>query len=166
MMKTFEFSLRFDVGPCGLSEAEFDVRLYTAGCDDALVAHNRKCEVLVEYEREADSAMAALEEAKREVLDGLPGAVFLEAKPDYVSPTDIAIAYEITRQRVQKIIQTKGVGVHPLTNVGNTQIFRLAKVINEFEKVGTSIHNVALYEAASAAFKLNREVDHGDSRLF
>ncbi|MCC5854094.1 MAG: hypothetical protein JJU10_00240 [Idiomarina sp.] len=161
-MKTFEFSLRFDVASCGLELHELDDKLFSAGCDDALIRHNRQGEVLIEYERAATTALEALEQAKQEVISGVPGAVFLEAKPDYVSPTDIAMAYQITRQRVQKIIQTKGIGIHPLTNVGNTQVFRLAKVMEEFRKVGTPICNPALYEAATAALKLNRDIELRD----
>jgi len=156
-MTMFEFSLRFDISACQKDIDTIDDLLFEAGCDDALVRHSRKGEVQIDYVRQAESALMALEQAKHEVLCALPDARFLEAKPDYVSPSDIAVSYQISRQRVLKIMQTKGWNIHPLTSVGNTQIFRLANVMTQLEKLGTPVVNVALYEAAKAAMKLNSE---------
>ncbi|MCH8500789.1 MAG: hypothetical protein LAT77_02635 [Aliidiomarina sp.] len=156
-MKMFEFSLRFDISACQKSIDAIDDLLFEAGCDDALVRHGRKGEIQIDYNREAESALMAFERAKSEVLCALPGARFLEAKPDYVSPSDIAANYQISRQRVLKIMQTKGISIHPMTSVGNTQIFRLASVMNQLEKLGTPIVDASLYEAAQAAQKLNAE---------
>ena len=98
--------MRFDISACQKSIDAIDDLLFEAGCDDALVRHGRKGEIQIDYNREAESALMAFEMAKSEVLCALPGARFLEAKPDYVSPSDIAANYQISRQRVLKIMQT------------------------------------------------------------
>lgn len=165
MMKNYEFSLRFDVSVCQLSRDEIDDRLYEAGCDDALVRHSRVGEVLIEFSREEHSALNALASAKQQILTALPQARILEAKPDYVGPTDIAKFYDVSRQRIQSIIHDRLLGVHAVTCVGNTQIFRLATVIEALEQVGTVIGDDAIREAAFAALQLNRENDnYGASR--
>ncbi|MDN7124543.1 hypothetical protein J6I90_06585 [Pseudidiomarina sp. 1APP75-32.1] len=158
-MKTYEFSLRFDVSECQLNRDQIDDRLFEAGCDDALVRHGRKGEVLLEFSREDNAALDALMNAKQQVLAALPGARILEAKPDYVGPTDIAKFYDVSRQRIQSILRDKTLGVHAMTCVGNTQIFRLVTVIDVLEEAGTLIENDALREAAFAASQLNRETD-------
>lgn len=83
----------------------------------------------------------------------------MEAKPDYVGPTDIAKFYDVSRQRIQTIIHERQLGVHAVTCVGNTQIFRLATVIEALAQVGTVIEDEAIREAPFAALQLNREND-------
>ena len=158
-MKSYEFSLRFDVSACNLTRDEIDDRLYSAGCDDTLVRYGRKNEVLIEFSRDSDSAINALLQAKQQVVGVMPNARLLEAKPDYVGPTDIAKVYNVSRQRIQTILSSAALDVHALTSVGNTQIFRLARIIDAFERIGTACKNDSLREAAFAAFQLNRESD-------
>lgn len=156
-MQNYEFSLRFDVSASDLTQDLIDDRLYAAGCDDALVRHGRNNEVLIEFNRASDSAINALLQAKQQVLVAIPSAILLEAKPDYVGPTDIAKYYNVSRQRIQAILSSTKLDVHPLTSVGNTQIFRLAKVIDAFEQIGTSCEGNTVREAAYAALQLNRQ---------
>lgn len=156
-MKTYQFALRFDVSECQLEQDQLDDLLFEAGCDDALVRHSRKGEIQIEFEREAENALEALTGARHQVLRALPNARVLEAKPDYVGPTDIAKFYNLTRQRIQFLISEKQLGVHAVTCVGNTQIFRLVTFIDALEECGTQLEDSTLREAAFAALQLNRE---------
>ncbi len=158
-MKTYEFSLRYDVSACHLSIDQIDDKLYEGGCDDVLIRHGRKHEVIVQFTRSAPAANKALEQAHQQVQAALPCARLLEAHPDYVGPTDIAQIYNVSRQRVQSLMHTKAAGVHAMTSVGNTQIFRLGTVIDEFANLGMRVNNETLHEAALAAMQLNRAIN-------
>ncbi|MFC0444221.1 hypothetical protein ACFOD1_02795 [Pseudidiomarina halophila] len=156
-MNSYEFSLRFDVADCGLDHDEMDDRLFDSGCDDALVRHGRKAELLIEFDRQGATALETIETAKRQVIEALPEARLLEAKPDFVSPTDIAQVYGLSRQRVQILMQTQLARIHAFTCVGNTQVFRLVTVIDELTKQGKQDVDDTVREAAFAAMQMNRE---------
>ena len=157
IMNKYQFALRFDVSDCQLKQDQLDDLLFEAGCDDALVRHSRKGEVQIEFVREASHALEALTCARDQVLRALPHARVLEAKPDYVGPTDIAKFYNVSRQRIQTLISEKQLGVHAFTCVGNTQVFRLVTFIDALEECGTQLEDSTLREAAFAASQLNRE---------
>ncbi|MBR9907022.1 MAG: hypothetical protein GYB30_03100 [Gammaproteobacteria bacterium] len=158
-MNKYEFSLRFDVAPCALSMDEIDDRLFEKGCDDALVRHSRRQEILLDFNRESSSAVEAFRVAYEQIKTALPQARLLEAKPDYVGPTDIACVFDLSRQRIQKILQTRASGLRALTSVGNTQVFRLSHVIDEFSKLGTLHVKEPVRETAIAAMQMNRMND-------
>ncbi|WP_290654786.1 hypothetical protein [Idiomarina sp.] len=157
MTKYYEFSLRFDVSNCGKNQDQIDDSLFEAGCDDALVRHGRGGEINITFERQSSTALDAMQDAQKQVLLALPQAKLLEVKPDFVGPTDIARVYSITRQRVQALVNTKLSHVHPFTSVGNTQIFRLANVIDALDSQGRHHADEAIREAATAAMQLNRQ---------
>ncbi|MBG24329.1 MAG: hypothetical protein CMF22_12870 [Idiomarinaceae bacterium] len=156
-MNKYQFALRFDVSECQLEQGQLDDLLFEAGFDDALVRHSRKGEVQIEFEREAENAFEAFTSARDQVLRVLPKARILEAKPDYVGPTDIAKFYNVSRQRIQSLISEKQLGLHAVTCVGNTQVFRLVTFIDALEECGTPLEDATLREAAFAASQLNRE---------
>ncbi len=162
-MKKYEFSLRFDVSYYEDDLDFIDDQIYEAGCDDVLIRHGRKAEVLIEFARDGLSAIQVLTEAKSQVLSALPKARLLEAKPDFVGPTDIADFYGISRQRVQVIVQSKLANVHAFTIVGNTQIYRLATVIDELAKHVKQDLDDSVREAAFAAMQLNLEAERAVS---
>lgn len=157
-LNTYEFGLRYDVAKCQLSADAIDDRLYLAGCDDALVRHSKKGELLIEFLRAAPDAKSAFDFAHQQILQALPQAQLLEARPDYVGPTDIAQFFDVSRQRIQLLLKTKAIHVHPLTSVGNTQIFRLSKVIDAFLPLGAK-PNPVIYELAQAARQINQSVE-------
>lgn len=156
MTKCYEFSLRFDISSCCKNDDQIDDSLFEAGCDDALVRHGRGGEINITFERQSSTALNAMLEAQQQVLLALPQAKLLEVKPDFVGPTDIARVYSLSRQRVQALVNTKLSHVHPLTHVGNTQIFRLANVIDALDSQGRHHADPAIRETATAAMELNR----------
>src|SRR5471032_3422305 len=66
-------------------------RLGAAGCDDALIGVGLTGRIAMNFSREADSAKAALFSALEDVKRAVPGAKLIEAAPDFVGLTDVAV---------------------------------------------------------------------------
>jgi hypothetical protein len=100
-MNSYEFS----IVATGLSidGDEWEDAFYAAGCDDALVSIQRGV-FLIEFEREAESAAAAVESACADVRRA--GATVKRIEPDpLVSSSDIAERAGITRQAVSLYVR-------------------------------------------------------------
>lgn len=98
-------SYEFTIVATGLSidGDDWEDAFYAAGCDDALVSVQRGVFV-IEFEREAASATAAIESAVADVRRA--GAIVKRIEPDpLVSSSDIAERTGITRQAVSLYVR-------------------------------------------------------------
>ena len=87
MMIAFEFSLKFSVPEDGVDRQV--ARLGKAGCNDALIGVGRPGRIALNFDREADSAFAAVAGAVSEVRVAIPEARLIEVAPDLVGLIDL-----------------------------------------------------------------------------
>ena len=101
-MTTFEFSLKFSlkfsVPEDGAGVDRQVERLGEAGCADALIGLGRPGRIALNFDREADSAFAAVAGAVSEVRAAIPEARLIEVAPDLVGLTDLAGIVQCSRQ--------------------------------------------------------------------
>lgn len=82
-MNDYEFTLKFQLPePCG-DGSQYVERLAKAGCDDALVGIGQRGRIALDFIRTAGSGFEAIASAVREVRNAIPGAVLVEASPDF-----------------------------------------------------------------------------------
>ena len=100
---TFEFAMV--VAGFDRRAADFEDRLYKAGCSDALIGVVKGV-VVLEFAREAKSFKHALASAMRDVRKA--GGRVVRVEPDsYASLSDIAERAGLTRQSVSLLVQGK-----------------------------------------------------------
>ena len=106
-MKTYEFTLKYRLNNKSTpNKDDIEMRLFEAGCDDALVGIGAVGRLALAFSREASSAHEAVTSALANVQTALPGADLIEAAPDWVGLTDIADILQCSRQNVRKWIMT------------------------------------------------------------
>lgn len=101
-MTTYEFTLLFALQEKARAANELVDALYEAGCDDAVVGLGNPKLIVLEFAREAATAMEAMQSAIGDVRKAIPGARLIEAKPDLVSLSEIAEVMGCTRQNMRK----------------------------------------------------------------
>ena len=124
-MTTFAFSLKFSVPEDGVDRQV--ERLGEAGCDDALIGVGRPGRIALNFDREADSAFAAVAGAVSEVRAAIPEARLIEVAPDLMGLTDLAGIVQCSRQYMRRLMIDGGERF-PLHD-GKTALWRLAKVL-------------------------------------
>ena len=86
MMATFEFTLKFSVPEDGAGTDSYVEQLGDAGRDDALIGVARAGRIALNFDREAESACAAVAGAVSEVKAAIPEARLVEVVPDPRAP--------------------------------------------------------------------------------
>ncbi len=86
MMATFEFTLKFSVPEDGAGTDSYVEQLGDAGRDDALIGVGRAGRIALNFDREAESACAAVAGAVSEVKAAIPEARLIEVVPDPRAP--------------------------------------------------------------------------------
>jgi len=76
-------------------------RLADTGCDDATVGIGLRGRIALEVTREARSATDSILGALRDIARAIPGAVPVEAAPDFVGLTDVARILGCSRQNAR-----------------------------------------------------------------
>ncbi len=79
----YTFTLKYRLSPADQNVDDLVERLGAEGCDDVLVGVGQPGRVALEFNREADSAQAALQSALADVKRVMPGAQLLEAASDF-----------------------------------------------------------------------------------
>jgi len=100
----FEFTLTYTLAHRELDIDDVTERLGASGCDDAVVGIGRWGRLALAFTREAPTAAEAMTSALADVRRAEPGARLLEASPDLVGLTDVALLLGVTRQNVRKLI--------------------------------------------------------------
>lgn len=101
-MTEYEFTLTFTLPDAQDDPVQHLDALFDAGCDDAVVGTGTSGTISLEFNRDADSATNAIESAIHDVMDAIPGASLVEAKPDMVGLTDVAEILDCSRQNIRK----------------------------------------------------------------
>ena len=128
-MKTFEFSLKFAL-PQSLSNLDECIeKLGETGCNDALVGIGHTGHIAFNFDRNAASAFQAISSAVVDVKNAIPLARLIEATPDIVGLSDIAIILGCSRQYMRKLMLGTEVNFPEPLHEGKTSLWRLSKVL-------------------------------------
>ena len=153
-MSEFEFTLRFLL-PEDAPDPESHVEaLYQAGCDDGLVGMGRHGHIAVLFAREARSAFHAVTSAVRDVRKAIPGALLVEASPDFVGLTDVADIAGFTRQNMRKLMLANPATFPPAVHDGSPALWHLASVLAWLQDQQRPV-DATLLAVARATMKLN-----------
>lgn len=155
----WRFVLRFRLPADGADPAGWLDALFEAGCDDATVGVGRPGLIALDFTRTAATARAAVETALADVARAIPGVQLIEVSPDLVSLVDVADAFGCSKQNIQKYAagQMRSVKVpFPApVHAGSSSLWRMAEVLDWFDR-HTDLHPPpALKQVAATAFQVN-----------
>ncbi|MGS2722364.1 helix-turn-helix transcriptional regulator [Porticoccus sp. GXU_MW_L64] len=128
-MKTFEFTLKFSLPENGTGPKSYIEHLGAAGCDDALIGVGKTGRIVLNFDREASSALKAVSSAISDVKRAIPGCQLVEAAPDLVGLTDIANIAQCSRQYMRKLMLDSKSGFPAPIYEGKSVLWRLSKVL-------------------------------------
>lgn len=150
----YEFTLKFKL-PFG--EADMDAvveRLGEQGCTDALAGLGQEGYIGLEFVREAQSAEAALLSAMDDVKRAVPGAVLVEAGPDFVGLTDVAEVVGQSRQNMRKLMLSHSNQFPPPVHSGSASVWHLAHVL-EFLRERNYKFSSSVLDVARTTMQIN-----------
>ena len=154
-MTDYPFTLKFSLPESDVAPEQHIEALYAAGCDDALIGIGQHGRIALDFTRSAKSAFAAVSSALREVRRAIPGAVLVEASPDFVGLTDVADIVGFTRQNMRKLmlgnLATFPIAVHE----GKPALWHLASVLVWLKEQQARPVDAALLEVATANMAVN-----------
>lgn len=153
-MADFDFTLRFRLPPSRPDAEEWLGSLQAAGCEDATVGVGRPGRIALDFTRHARTADIALATAVRDVKRAIPGAVLVEAAPDYVGVADIAVVIGVSRQRVRALIEDTPSFPLPV-HEGTSALFHLAPVLEWLADRSYRSVNADYLEVARATMRVN-----------
>lgn len=162
-MTEYTFILTFALGSRGADTDALIERLGAAGCDDAVVGVGRRGRLALEFTREAEDAARALGSAVSDVRSAVPDAVLIEASPDLVGLTDVALLLGVTRQNVRKLIVCCDAPEPVPMHAGKPTIWRLAGVLRWLAREKRYPIPPELLEVAEATLQLNLAVEARDA---
>jgi predicted DNA-binding transcriptional regulator AlpA len=130
------FTLKYQLAQGDSDPDVWVERLYTEGCDDALVGIGLPGRLALEFTREAETAEAALLSALMDVKRIIPEARLVEVAPDFVGLTDIADIVGVSRQNMRKLMLTHGSSFPLAVHEGKTSVWHLAEVLSWLDAKG------------------------------
>lgn len=130
-------------------------RLYTEGCDDALVGVGLPGRLALEFTREAATAEAALLSALMDIKRIIPDARLVEVAPDFVGLTDIADIVGVSRQNMRKLMLTHGSSFPLAVHEGKASVWHLAEVLSWLDAKGGYDLEQPVIEVARIAQSVN-----------
>ena len=153
-MNEYEFNLSFrlpddDADPDGYLGA-----LAQAGCDDAAVGVGRRGRIALAFVREAGSAFDAIASAVQAVKAAIPGAVLIEASPDFVGLTDVADIAGFSRQNMRKLMLANP-SFPPPFHAGTASLWHLATILHWLRDTQKREINGTLFDIAATNMALN-----------
>jgi hypothetical protein len=101
-MANYEFSLKFQLASADEDPARHLEALLDNGCDDATVSMGRPGRIVLDFDRDAESAGDAIASAIADVERAIDGAVLTEIAPDLVNLSDLADLFGCSRQNMRK----------------------------------------------------------------
>ena len=154
-MHEYEFTLKFSLPDLGADPESFVDRLAGAGCDDALVGIGQHGRIALDFTRSASTALTAITSALRDVRKAIPGAMLVEASPDFVGLTDVAEIAGFSRQNMRKLM-VGGVSTFPTAvHEGSPAVWHLAKVLQWLRETRQHAVDDALLDVARATMQVN-----------
>ena len=154
-MTDYEFKLTFALDHPAQDPGAFVEALGEAGCNDALVGIGRPGSICLEFARAARSAAQAMASAIRDVRRAIPGAMLVEAAPDFVGLTDVADIIGVSRQQMRKVMLGHPADFPEPLHAGSGSIWHLAPVLGWLRERQARAIDLRLLETAQAAMALN-----------
>lgn len=150
----YEFVLKFQL-PTDVQHGDALIdALAEAGCDDATVGTGAAGRLALEFDREADSAWAAVTSAISAVRNAVPGARLIEVGPDIVGLSDVAAVLGVSRQYARKLL-VESARQPPLEiHGGQTSLWHLQSVLEWLAETGRAFPR-DLVDVATTARCLN-----------
>ena len=158
-MENYTFVLNFTLPRPDDNPEQFLDALYEAGCDDATVGTGQYGMIGLDFTRAAISAEEAIGSALANVHSAIPGTVLVQAGPDLVGLTEMAVIFGFSRQNMRKYATGRAGGFPPPVVLGDPSLWHLAEIV-AWLKRNTNVrppdHVLAVSKAAA---KLNLEVE-------
>ena len=154
-MPEFPFLVRLRLPTPHPSLERIETRLARAGCTDALVGLGLPGRVALSFDREAESAEAALESALRDLKRALPGAELAEIEPDLAGLSDAAEHMGVTRQNLRKLMLAHPNSFPLPVHQGTTTIWHLSDLLDWLEEHQGYDVDPVLQAVSWAARRLN-----------
>lgn len=154
-MNEYDFTLKFSLPDVGTSPENYVEALIATGCDDALIGIGQQGRIALNFMREAETAMEAVQSAIKDIKRVIPGARLVEAAPDLVGLTDVAEILGFSRQNMRKIMLGSGTTFPPPVHEGRPSIWHLAKILQWLGESGHYAVDDALTEVAKVSMELN-----------
>ncbi|KWR80736.1 helix-turn-helix transcriptional regulator [Cupriavidus sp. IDO] len=150
----YSFTLRYQLSPDDNDPDTLVERLYEAGCDDAIVGTGVVGRIALAFDREAESANAAIVSALADARRAMPSATLIEAAPDLVGLTDIADAVGMSRQNMRKLMIGYPESFPAPVHEGSSTLWHLRDVLVWLDQRDYRIDPV-LVEVAATAMQVN-----------
>lgn len=162
-MTEYNFQLIFKLDkPDDDPERYLDI-LYESGCDDATIGMGMTGFISLDFIRETDSALVALESAYRNVKKAIPNAILIRAEPYLLNLSELAFMFGCTKQNLRKYARGEVATVNvefPLPMVsGKTNYWLVAEVTKWLhENSAFKVSNETL-EMLFAVWSLNQAIE-------
>ena len=150
----YAFTLRYQLSPDDSDPDTLVERLYEAGCDDAIVGTGVVGRIALAFEREAESANAAIMSALADTRRAMPSATLIEAAPDLVGLTDIADAVGMSRQNMRKLMLANPDSFPAPVHEGSSSLWHMMEVLLWMSGKGYEVER-GLIETASTTMQVN-----------
>jgi len=150
----YEFTLKFKLPTSETDDDAVMERLGEQGCTDALVGLGQPGYVGLDFLREAPSAEAALLSAIDDVKRAVPGAVLIEAGPDFVGLTDVADVVGQSRQNMRKLMLNNSQQFPPPIHSGSASVWHLAHIL-DFMRERNYEFSSTVFDVARTTMQIN-----------
>lgn len=151
----FAFTLRYKLSNDDSNVDDLLERLGEAGCTDALVGIGQAGRMSLEFVREAKNAIEALSSAFADVRKAFPDAELIEAAPDFVGLTEVAVAAKVSRQNIRKFMINHASSFPVPVHEGSSSIWHLSDVLAWLRDQRGYELDSAMLEVAKAAMQMN-----------
>jgi predicted DNA-binding transcriptional regulator AlpA len=156
MMDHYAFTLNFTLPRRDDDPERHLDALYAAGCDDAAIGVGQYGMIGLDFTRTAASAEDAIRSAIDNVGAAIPGATLVQAGPDLVGLTEMAVIFGFSRQNMRKYATGQSGGPEafpPPVVLGDPSLWHLAEIV-AWLKLNTGIEPpdqiLAVSKAAAA----------------
>lgn len=152
----FVFTLKYQLCAKDVRRDALAERLGAAGCDDALIGTGQPPRIVLEFARAAVDADAAMSSALADVRRALPEARLIEAGPDLVGLTDVALVVGVSRQNMRKLMLTHPASFPPPVHEGNaSSVWHLSDVLRWLQSRGSYEMEPQVLAVALSAMQVN-----------
>ncbi|WP_455284085.1 helix-turn-helix transcriptional regulator [Cupriavidus necator] len=150
----YTFTLKYQLSPDDTDPDTLVERLYEAGCNDAIAGTGLTGRIALVFDREAESANAAILSALADAKRAMPSATLIEAAPDLVGLTDIADIVGMSRQNMRKLMLGYPESFPPPVHEGSSVLWHLRHVLVWLQQRDYEI-DPRLIEVAATAMQVN-----------
>jgi hypothetical protein len=158
-VRTYEFTLKFDLVLVTAGPDEYVELLAEHGCDDALLGIGQAGRLALAFDWESESAREAVLSAIADVKIALPAARLVEVAPDLVGVTEVADIVGRSRQNIRQLMLNCGTVVPAPVHEGKSSIWHLAHVLTWLREQRRYRIEDDLLELAQTNMQVNVAVD-------